>query len=81
MLSKSISARALLLGQGIELRRLNQVQILSRDPMMIEVEGGGHAVLFRFGVAVLFDVPESAENPLLTRLQAVIQDPCAAPAG
>ena len=80
MLSKSIATRALLLGQSIELRRVNQVQILSRDPMMIEVEGGGHAVLFRFGVAVLFDVPESAAKSLLTRLQAVIHDPFASPA-
>ena len=38
MLSKSIAARALRLGQGMELRRLNQMQILSRDPTTIEVE-------------------------------------------
>ncbi|MEJ2309767.1 MAG: RMD1 family protein [Gammaproteobacteria bacterium] len=75
MLSKSITARALLLGQGIELRRLNQLLILSRDPTTIEVEGGGHAVLFRFGVAVLFDVPADAEKALLVKLHSVITEP------
>lgn len=80
MLSKSIAARALLLGQSIELRRLSQVQILSRDPTTIDVEGGGQAVLFRFGVAVLFDVPESAEKALLARLGEFIHDPFASPA-
>jgi len=80
MLSKSIAARALLLGQGMELRRLNQVQLLSRDPTTIEVEGGGHAVLFRFGVAVLFDVPEGAEKRLLEQLRPFIHDPFASPA-
>jgi uncharacterized Rmd1/YagE family protein len=80
MLSKSIAARALLLGQSIELRRLNQIHILSRDPTTIEVEGGGHAVLFRFGVAVLFDVSESAEKRLLEQLGEFINDPFESPA-
>jgi uncharacterized Rmd1/YagE family protein len=79
MLSQSIAARALLLGQSIELRRLSQVLILSRDPTTIEVEGGGHAVLFRFGVAVLFDVPEAAEKKLLARLRELITDPFESP--
>ncbi|MEJ2317061.1 MAG: RMD1 family protein [Gammaproteobacteria bacterium] len=80
MLSKSIAARALLLGQGMELRRLIYMLILSRDPTTIDVHGGGQAVLFRFGVAVLFDVPENAEKALLAQLEEFIHDPFESPA-
>jgi hypothetical protein len=72
MLSKSIAARALLLGQGMELRRLIYMLILSRDPTTIDVHGGGQAVLF--------DVPENAEKALLAQLEEFIHDPFESPA-
>ncbi len=68
-------ARALLLGQEIELRRLGQVQVLSREPLAIEIDHGSTAVLFRFGVVVLFDVAPPVEASLLERLQPLIKAP------
>jgi len=79
MLPSSIAARALLFGQSIEPRRLSQVQILSRDPTTIAVEGGGYAVLFRFGVIVLFNVTAPAEQAFLEQLLPFVRDPFASP--
>ena len=73
MLSSAITVRAVLLGQSIELRRLHQVDILSRDPMTLQVDEG-YAVLFRFGVVVLFDVSPIAEASFLDRLREFVVD-------
>lgn len=75
MSSTTISVRALLIGQGIELRRLHQVHILSREPFTIEVDGGGIGVLFRFGVVVLFDVSPLAEVAFLDLLRPFVRHP------
>jgi required for meiotic nuclear division protein 1 len=75
MMPSIIAVRALLFGRSIELRRLNQVQILSRDPITLAVEGGGHAVLFRFGVIVLFNVTAPAEQAFLAQLQPYVSEP------
>jgi required for meiotic nuclear division protein 1 len=79
MSPSTISARALLFGQSIEPRRLSQVQILSRDPTTIAVESGGYAVLFRFGVIVLFNVTEQAEQAFLQQMQAIVREPFTSP--
>jgi uncharacterized Rmd1/YagE family protein len=79
MPSSTISVRALLVGQSIEPRRLSQVQILSREPTTIAVEGGGYAVLFRFGVIVLFNISTSAEKAFLQQMQAFVREPFANP--
>lgn len=75
MLQSITTVRSLLVGQGIELRRLSQVKILSRDPTTIEVEEGGYAVLFRFGVVVLFNVAALAEASFLQRLRDFVIEP------
>ncbi|WP_275096371.1 RMD1 family protein [Sedimenticola hydrogenitrophicus] len=75
MLQSITTVRSLLVGQGIELRRLHQVKILSRDPTTIEVEEGGYAVLFRFGVVVLFNVAALAEASFLQRLRDFVIEP------
>ncbi|MGD2117572.1 MAG: RMD1 family protein [Chromatiales bacterium] len=75
MLDSAITARALLIGQSIELRRISQVQILARDPTTIAVEDGGYAVLFRFGVIVFFNVSAMAEASFLELLQPFVVEP------
>ena len=75
MLPSSTTVRSLLVGQVIELRRLSGLKILSREPTTIEVEKDGFAVLFRFGVVVLFNVSGAAESGLLARLKPLIQEP------
>lgn len=75
MLPSATTVRSLLVGQVIELRRLAGLKILSREPTTIEVEKDGFAVLFRFGVVVLFNVSEGAENRLLQQLRPLVQEP------
>jgi uncharacterized Rmd1/YagE family protein len=61
-------ARALLLGARLELRNWPEAEIAGRMPLAVRVAGGGLAVLFRYGVAVLFGVAAEAERPLRERL-------------
>lgn len=75
MLPSATTVKSLLIGQVIELRRLSGLKILSREPTTIEVEDNGFAVLFRFGVVVLFNVGAEAETGLLARLHPLIQEP------
>jgi required for meiotic nuclear division protein 1 len=78
-MSSTISVRALLCGQSIEPRRLSQAQILSRDPTTIAVEDDGYAVLFRFGVIVLFNITAPDEKAFLQRMQPFVREPFANP--
>ncbi len=64
---------------SIELRRLNHLTILSRDPTIVEVDGGGFAVLFRFGVVVLFNVSATAEAAFLSQIRPFIAEPFETP--
>lgn len=75
MLQAISTARSLLVGQGIELRRLSQVKILARDPTTIAVGDEGYAVLFRFGVVVLFNVPALEEATFLMQLSSFVTEP------
>ncbi|MCW8882628.1 MAG: RMD1 family protein [Sedimenticola sp.] len=79
MLSSTTTARSLLVGLGIELRRINHLTILSRDPIIVEVNGAGYAVLFRFGVVVLFDVSAASERVFIEQLRPYITEPFASP--
>lgn len=64
----SFKARALLLGERIDLRALETTDRLATNPLTVAVQGGGVAVLFRYGVAVLFDVAPMEEAAFLTHL-------------
>ncbi len=65
------SARAMLLGERIDLRGRFAGEILARNPLTVPVPGGGVAVLFRYGAVVLFDVPAAAQDRFLARLLAL----------
>jgi uncharacterized Rmd1/YagE family protein len=66
--ASAFRARALLLGGRLDLRALTGDDILGRMPTAMRVAPGGIAVLFRYGVAVLFDVAPEAEHALRVRL-------------
>lgn len=68
------SARALLLGTRLELRGWGEGEILARVPLAVRVAGGGMAVLFRYGVAVLFGVAPEAERALRERLAPLLEN-------
>jgi len=66
------TARAMLLGERIDLRSRFAGEILARNPLTVSVKGGGVAVLFRYGAVVLFDVPADAQAPFLDRVLALV---------
>jgi uncharacterized Rmd1/YagE family protein len=74
MESTSFSVRALLFGQSIEPRQMKQAQVVSRDPTTIAADGGGYIVLFRFGVAVFFNLSAQAETSFLQQMLPLIKD-------
>jgi required for meiotic nuclear division protein 1 len=62
-------ARALLVAARLDLRTWPEPEVLARAPLVVRLpKGAGTAVLFRYGVAVLFGAPEAAEHALRERL-------------
>lgn len=68
-------ARAVLIGERIDLRALGSANALATSPLAVEVQGGGVAVLFRYGVAVFFDVAAMEEVSFLERLRPLVTHP------
>lgn len=69
----TLKARALLLGARLEPRAWPEGEVLARLPLAVRVAGGGVAVLFRYGVAVLFGVSPEAEKALRERLAPLLE--------
>ncbi|HEX5104563.1 MAG TPA: hypothetical protein VFV87_12170, partial [Pirellulaceae bacterium] len=72
---REIQARALLVGQRIDLRALGTTQRLGGGPLAVPVRGGGVAILFRYGAVVLFDVQMLEEDEFLRQLRPRVQQP------
>ena len=72
-------ARAILVGERIDLRSLSTSDRLATDPVAIAAGATGLAVLFRYGAAVLFNVAPLEEANLLRQLQPLVQQPFASP--
>jgi uncharacterized Rmd1/YagE family protein len=68
-------ARALLVGERIDLRALGNLDRLAADPVTIAAGAGGMAVLFRYGAVVLFDVAPLEEGDLLRQLSPLVYQP------
>jgi len=68
----AIGARALLLGTRLDLRGWPEAETLARMPLAVRVTGGGVAVLFRYGAAVLFGVSAEAERAMRSRLVPLV---------
>lgn len=66
---RAMSVNALLLGERLDTRVLESRATVTATPMVMPVDGGGTAVLFRYGAVVLFDVPEEARAGFLAMLQ------------
>lgn len=72
---RSFSARAVLVGERIDLKALGSSQRWGSGPLVVDVRGGGLGVLFRYGVVVLFDVAPLEEDEFLRQLQPRVQSP------
>ncbi len=65
-------AQTFLLGERLELKSLSVSDRLASNPMTINVEGGGVAVLLRYGAVVLFAVPDEARRTFLSGIQPFV---------
>jgi uncharacterized Rmd1/YagE family protein len=72
-------ARALLMGERLDLRSLSASERLATDPVTIAAGANGIAVLFRYGAIVLFNVAPLEETDLLRQLQPLVQQPYPSP--
>ena len=76
---RQFAARALLVGQRIDLKALGSTQRLGGGPLVLTVRGGGVAILFRYGAVVFFDVQPLEQDEFLRQLQPRILSPAADP--
>ena len=67
--------RAILLGERIDTRGLEDPKPLATAPLALRCEPNGIAVVFRYGVVVLFQVSVSEERRLIDRLMPRVVDP------
>ena len=68
-------ARALLLGERLDMRGLEHPEALARAPLTLRIGSEGLAVLFRYGVIVLFNVGQNEESAFIAQLMPRITDP------
>lgn len=71
---RDCTARALLLGERIDLHPLEATGFLGTTPLAIRVKNSGVAVLFRYGAVVLFDVAPIDEATFLEQLYPFIRN-------
>jgi len=77
---KDLKARALLLGDRLDLRLFKLADCLATTPLTLQVNAeGGVAVLFRYGVAVLFGVSAQDEISFLDTLKPLLTNPYRTP--
>jgi uncharacterized Rmd1/YagE family protein len=67
-----LTARALLLGERIDTAGLERSDLISAIPLAFRVGAQGHAVVFRYGVAVLFGLSPVEEDEVIRGLSARI---------
>jgi uncharacterized Rmd1/YagE family protein len=75
VVSGRLVAQVLLLGERLDIRRLEEGQVLSTAPLIIRAGSGGAAVLFRYGVVVLFGLEPMEEAVFLSSLSRLVADP------
>jgi uncharacterized Rmd1/YagE family protein len=73
-------ARALLLGDRLDLKSFKIADCLATTPLTLEVDSeGGIAVLFRYGVVVLFGVSLQDESNLINKINKLLTNPYSSP--
>jgi uncharacterized Rmd1/YagE family protein len=72
---RTVSCRAYFVGERIDTRYIERSQVLAALPLTFRAGASGYAVLFRFGVMVLFDVTPIEEADLRSSLEQFIDKP------
>jgi uncharacterized Rmd1/YagE family protein len=76
---RRLTARAILLGERVDTVGLERSEMISTNPLAFRVGGHGEVVLFRYGVAVLFDLSPVEEDEVLRALRPRILTPSPRP--
>ena len=75
-----LKARAILLGDRLDLKLFKIADCLATTPLTLEVNSrGGIAVLFRYGVVVLFGINDADEIAFLNTLKPLLTTPYSTP--
>ncbi len=74
-----LRVRSLLLGERLDVRGLERKDSLSAAPLTLRLPEGGIAVLFRYGVVVLFNVSADEETACLSRIKPFVTEPLSPP--
>lgn len=74
-----IQARAVLVGERLDVRALETTARLASAPLALSVGKHGCAVLFRYGVVVFFNVDAMEEATFLDNLQRFVTSPIGKP--
>ena len=75
---RTIEARALLIGERIDLRSLGARNRLASDPVVVPIEQG-MAVLLRYGAVIFFDVSKAGQENYLRSLVPWVTRPYETP--
>ncbi|MGO9172848.1 MAG: RMD1 family protein [Rhodomicrobium sp.] len=75
MSSQGISVRALLLGEGLDLKGLERQDAFSANPLAFTASANGTAMLFKFGAVVFFNMTPIEEESLIHGLAPRINGP------
>ena len=76
---ETIAVRALLLAERLDTRTLEREGALATGPLAVAVEGGGTAIVFRYGAIVLFGCAPEAAARFLAALDSLLIDKFAEP--
>jgi uncharacterized Rmd1/YagE family protein len=68
--TQTMTARALMLGERIDTAGLERADLVSTAPLAFHVGQAGFAVLYRFGVAVLFGLSPLEEDEIVSKIGA-----------
>lgn len=70
-----LTARALFISQRIDLRSLELTRHLGSAPLILTEGSSGCAVIFRYGVVVLYNLSAVEEITFLNNIRALLSDP------
>jgi uncharacterized Rmd1/YagE family protein len=79
IVEKAFKARAMLVGERIDLKAWSTADTLATNPLTVKVKGGGVATLHRYGVVVFFDVSPMEEVAFLRSLRPLAANPYPTP--
>lgn len=72
---KEMTARAILLGESLDLKGLERQDAFSSNPLAFKTSSNGKAMLFKFGAVVFFDMTPIEEDELIHGLTRRIIQP------